>query len=347
MIKFLAKFRASLVARQDLRKYLLYAIGEIVLVVIGILIALQINIKSQHRTNRNQIESILRNALFKLESDMSNPVLGYIEFVEYKDSLNNLVLNNTLTYADYEPSRNTSRGLTKLMEYEFEPFQFESQAYDRLISNMEIIPEEYMYIVEMLQDVYNKEALVVNEVAVELKNFVDEIEDKYQTNYSWYSDTDTSHFRQKVDYMISSQAYLNDVKRHQNIVNHLHKHLSALRTYVSIAYSGIYNELAIGEPFSDIVDHFYFPDSGELDEYVGKYSMEADTTEVLEIKTQGYYLTDQNRAIRLISAGADRFTVVQDQRSYAEYVRDESNQIVAIKLVMTSRGEVRLYKKIR
>ncbi|MEZ4899362.1 MAG: DUF6090 family protein [Saprospiraceae bacterium] len=43
MIKFFRKIRKNLVSENRLTRYLLYAIGEIVLVVIGILIALQIN----------------------------------------------------------------------------------------------------------------------------------------------------------------------------------------------------------------------------------------------------------------------------------------------------------------
>jgi hypothetical protein len=43
MIKFFRKIRKRLLTENKLKKYLLYAIGEIVLVVIGILIALQLN----------------------------------------------------------------------------------------------------------------------------------------------------------------------------------------------------------------------------------------------------------------------------------------------------------------
>jgi hypothetical protein len=43
MIKFFRKIRQQLLIENKFSKYLLYAIGEIVLVVIGILIALSIN----------------------------------------------------------------------------------------------------------------------------------------------------------------------------------------------------------------------------------------------------------------------------------------------------------------
>ena len=59
MIKFFRKIRQRLLAENRFSKYLLYAIGEIMLVVIGILIALQVN-------NLNE-----RNKLFKQEDKYS------------------------------------------------------------------------------------------------------------------------------------------------------------------------------------------------------------------------------------------------------------------------------------
>lgn len=43
MIKFFRKIRQNLITEGKTGKYLKYAVGEVVLVVIGILIALQIN----------------------------------------------------------------------------------------------------------------------------------------------------------------------------------------------------------------------------------------------------------------------------------------------------------------
>jgi hypothetical protein len=52
MFSFLRKIRKRLLAENLLSKYLVYALGEIVLVVIGILIALQINMWNEHRKER-------------------------------------------------------------------------------------------------------------------------------------------------------------------------------------------------------------------------------------------------------------------------------------------------------
>jgi sensor domain CHASE-containing protein len=51
MIKFFRKIRQNLLSENKFSKYLLYAVGEIVLVIIGILIALAINQKNTDKNN--------------------------------------------------------------------------------------------------------------------------------------------------------------------------------------------------------------------------------------------------------------------------------------------------------
>lgn len=58
MIKFFRKIRRELLTENKLSNYLVYAIGEIILVVIGILIALQINTANQNR-QRAKLEKVL------------------------------------------------------------------------------------------------------------------------------------------------------------------------------------------------------------------------------------------------------------------------------------------------
>ena len=58
MIKFFRKIRYNLMSENKTGKYLKYAIGEIVLVVIGILIALSIN-----NWNQKSLDRILNNPL--------------------------------------------------------------------------------------------------------------------------------------------------------------------------------------------------------------------------------------------------------------------------------------------
>lgn len=61
MIKFFRKIRQNLIAENKSIKYFNYAVGEIILVVVGILIALQINNWNENRKTLLQEITILNN----------------------------------------------------------------------------------------------------------------------------------------------------------------------------------------------------------------------------------------------------------------------------------------------
>jgi hypothetical protein len=69
MINFFRKIRKQLADDNKPLKYMRYAVGEIVLVVIGILIALQINNWNEDRKRQNLIQSQLLNLVASLRSD--------------------------------------------------------------------------------------------------------------------------------------------------------------------------------------------------------------------------------------------------------------------------------------
>jgi hypothetical protein len=70
MIKFFRKIRQNLLMENKTGKYLKYAIGEIILVVIGILIALQIN-----NWNENQkLETKTQAYYVQLLDDLNNDI---------------------------------------------------------------------------------------------------------------------------------------------------------------------------------------------------------------------------------------------------------------------------------
>ena len=78
MIKFFRKIRQSLIMENKTSKYFKYAIGEIVLVVVGILIALQINNWNQERIDdKNEMKLLkeLKNDLDITIADLDNTIL--------------------------------------------------------------------------------------------------------------------------------------------------------------------------------------------------------------------------------------------------------------------------------
>ena len=108
MIKFFRHIRKSLFMENKTSKYLKYAIGETILVVIGILIALQINNWNQNRLDRKFETVMLNEVKSSLESDMeiyeifveraklkSEGIQELLEMIASKKSYPDSVLRNT------------------------------------------------------------------------------------------------------------------------------------------------------------------------------------------------------------------------------------------------------------
>ena len=83
MIKFFRKIRYDLMGENKTGKYFKYAIGEIVLVVIGILIALSINNWNENRKNLVKKETLLKALQIEFSSNLTqlDTVLYYDDIV--------------------------------------------------------------------------------------------------------------------------------------------------------------------------------------------------------------------------------------------------------------------------
>lgn len=72
MIKFFRKIRQKLISENKFSKYLFYAIGEIALVMIGILLALQVNNWSENQKLKNEEIKLLFEVKSNLQTTLNN-----------------------------------------------------------------------------------------------------------------------------------------------------------------------------------------------------------------------------------------------------------------------------------
>ena len=91
MIHFFRKIRRDLLANSQFFKYLKYAIGEIILVVLGILIALYINNKNEERKEQEKFNEILVEVEAELIWNTYNALEGIKILIE-QDSLSSEIL---------------------------------------------------------------------------------------------------------------------------------------------------------------------------------------------------------------------------------------------------------------
>lgn len=83
MIKFFRNLRQNFLSEGKTGKYLKYAIGEIVLVVIGILIALSINNRNEYRKDRKAEQAVL----IQLKEDFQTNLLQLEQKIEMRNKM--------------------------------------------------------------------------------------------------------------------------------------------------------------------------------------------------------------------------------------------------------------------
>jgi hypothetical protein len=93
MISLFRKIRQKLITQNRFTRYLIYALGEIILVVIGILLALQINTWNQNRQDRKQEQQLL--AQLEIEYNKN------LEQLNSKIFIRKEMLNSCLILLDY------------------------------------------------------------------------------------------------------------------------------------------------------------------------------------------------------------------------------------------------------
>ncbi|MCA6075052.1 DUF6090 family protein [Fulvivirga sedimenti] len=153
MISFFRKIRQKLLAQNRLSKYLLYALGEILLVVIGILIALQINTwndaKKQSRLEQEYYCRLLEDALQDKEQ-----LIEYISLSEARI----ITANEALRLLQKETTRKAEIGIqiNRSISAIYVDFRPNNSAFEDLKSgaNLNIIGDKS--IIKALNHYFNK-----------------------------------------------------------------------------------------------------------------------------------------------------------------------------------------------
>lgn len=133
-MKLFRKFRQVLIQKGDLKKYLLYAIGEILLVMIGILLAFQVNTWNNNRLKKKAELSVYKNIRDQLISDKTN-IQSQIDYsniyaVQFNYAVKIIELND-LTKAD-------TLGKIAVNLSNYSDFDKQGNIYETLVNSGEI-----------------------------------------------------------------------------------------------------------------------------------------------------------------------------------------------------------------
>lgn len=145
MIKLFRKTRQNLLSEEKIGKYLKYAFGEIVLVVIGIVIALQLNNWNESRKNEDEFKAVLQQIFTIIDQDSEKLKLMRYQLSEQIEIIDNIVqhpenidkelLPHLLFYLDLYPSDLNSE-ISYLLNYlKFNPQNKNQSSLNKSLSS--------------------------------------------------------------------------------------------------------------------------------------------------------------------------------------------------------------------
>jgi hypothetical protein len=176
MLHFFRKIRRDLLANSQFFKYLKYAIGEIVLVVLGILIALYINTENEKKKELHKFNQDLMNVELELESNI-NVSKFYINTLARADSAYLKLFIDSVEIRDYYFYNDI---LTRWRPH----WVAREESYEKLDRNFKY-GDKRDSILGHLKWLYKAEGLRVKHTELQLLNNINENSQKFES-YDWY-----------------------------------------------------------------------------------------------------------------------------------------------------------------
>jgi hypothetical protein len=109
MLRFFRTIRKKLIEEDNVRTYLLYAIGEILLVVIGILIALQVNNWNETRKNKQLEQTYYENLIRDLKSQLNDIQIQVNSEDNVQAAVEEIIQSLNTDFAETVPSQLTKK----------------------------------------------------------------------------------------------------------------------------------------------------------------------------------------------------------------------------------------------
>lgn len=224
MIKFFRKIRYDLMGKNKTAKYLKYAIGEIVLVVIGILIALQINNWNETRKLQNTKKSVYSVIKTDLTTDIEN-IDKVLARTVTKDSILKRIINNDMTIEDYQNCK-----LCSFILLGFPDISLNTRGVKLLEDNSAVFNSHQDSLSIEISDFYANYNTVISVAYQEVVNDYNDNFFYFKNNKAWFKDyVNFEKNNELLTYVLTSRDYMN--RANSFYVLYFKAYLGHLRNY--------------------------------------------------------------------------------------------------------------------
>ncbi len=205
MIKFFRHIRKSLLMETGkTSKYLKYAIGEIVLVVIGILIALSINNWNEQRKQKDTLNNIYTTLKIDLLEDIKN-----IDKITSSSELSNkhylAIINKTRKREDFKTCKRCW-----MVNFGFPEISLRTNGIDLLLDYNKLVTNSNDTLSINLKKLYNDNASDIQNDLKELTTYTEAYFKEIATEESWFPELTTGIITDDfIEYALTDVTYRN------------------------------------------------------------------------------------------------------------------------------------------
>jgi len=227
MIRFFRTIRQSLLAQGRITRYLTYAVGEILLVVIGILIAVNINDWNADRKQQREIQQLLT----VFEKDLTANIKDctwLLEWVASRDSICELIVQGKATWEMYEAKT------VRPVFTNYNVASINQENLERLLAKEELMgagSEPLLQLLKTYKDLIEREAIT----AERFRAYVYDQNKFLMDNATWYTAYRDSSSEEALDYFLNDPIYRNKTYFYQTMMTHNYGRQVAMRRNTELA----------------------------------------------------------------------------------------------------------------
>lgn len=309
-------FKLNWALNKEFKKYIPYALGELFLIVFGILLALTINNWNSGNQYKKEVDNNFQRVFFELEKNIAQ-AQETIEQIQQKDSLIYLVMNDSIQAEDYYKDIN----LAYLTLYYYN-LNLEDKAYQNLIK-LNVSDNKYQN--ELITEL--KELYLINDNIKQandrMSSFVyEECLPSLARNTESFGDlTYKSQVKKDaVDFFINSNKYKSTVSQYAIIA--IKNQLRHNQVFLKKAYD-IYSK--INQEYLLTQDSLYSIDYAM---YTGNYVGTRKDTFAVTLSNDSLFITKPNFKLGLIPIQKDHFFTGNDTGGYfVTFTESDSNRL--------------------
>lgn len=257
-------------------KYLAYALGESLLVILSILVAVKIDNYNETQKDREDIIVTLKQIQSELVTG-AREAEGVLDFYMFIDTMTNKIMRGELTAKDYAGEKG--------LEYasigtSYASVKIESEGFNTLMVQSKNIPEEFDPIIRDLKVLYLKVAKNLEEMNTTISNTTLDFFKWRMENTTWASEDyfdEKILSKRRIDFFLHHPYYKNFLQQYMMIG--MGNHVPTIMSFRSLAEKNYYTLDSLLYPDGNPTKEHPFKEKNleKLKKVMGNYALNTDT----------------------------------------------------------------------